>query len=708
MIGRPPWFKRIVEPGGSLEGKRVVMRWNASRWICVALLVGTGCATGCQAVAITKVGRASASTFRGPTIQPAGWPSPQPDPLPIGPDAPSGANPSDPEVLIAHADANRRAGVQSVPASREIAARFELIAVGEATSAMTASKAEPSNRVDAPKALDARAVYAAALSDFLRDSSRDRLKLDRKWEDKLGSQGINVRFDPEASTWTPDRFDEFLIASDYKIEGLEHQYKYEGVGVPLLGVRRFRPTELGSREGEAKFLMPRQVYPVTAVLKLRGKGNQGDGIELASLKEELPTSPVAIPPTPSAEYVLELHDPIVERRVEFEGRSEPLAADLTTSLAYHFIHSPLPILQEVGLLDPQWLEKLAGLYMIHPYVPGKIPVIFVHGLRSSPAAWLKVMNEIRGDPNLRERYQVWLFMYPTGTPFPYSASKLRKSLLELRDVVDPDHSDRALERGVLVGHSMGGLISRLMISESGDALWNLVGTRPFDELNATPERKGMLRDMFFFEPHPMITRAVFIATPHRGSELGDQFIGRLADRLIRLPSSLRRTYRALLVENGRDFFTPEVRSGLPTSIDELRPDNRLLKAMNTLPVRPGLEAHSVIGRKDPLDPIEQSTDGIVAYTSSHIDWAVSEKVVKGDHGCQDTPETIEELRRILTLHLDEHSAHQDDPEVRRASAPPLASIAPAGGTKKRQARVQPPIDPGPEAASTQSWQPVRR
>jgi len=633
--------------------------------------------------------------------QPSGWPTPQPDPLPIGSgfDSLPHENESDPDVLLTHAEANRMAGVHSNPASRAIAARFELIAVGEAASAFASARGEPSNRVDQPKALDARQIYAASLRDFLRDSSRNRLRLDRGWEDDLASQGINVHYDPESSTWTPDRFDEFLIADDYRIKGLDHQYKYPGVGVPLIGIRRFRPGELGSREGEAKFLMPRQVYPVTAVLKLRGKGNRGDGVELASLKEERVTAPAAIPPPPSADYVLELHDPIVERRIEFEGRSEPLAADLTTSLAYHFIHSPLPILQEVGLLDPQWLEKLAGLYMIHPYVPGKIPVVFVHGLRSSPAAWLKVMNEIRGDPDLRERYQVWLFMYPTGTPFPYSASKLRKSLLELREVVDPDHSDRALDRAILVGHSMGGLISRLMISSSSDTIWKLVGTRPFEELKASPERKEMLHDIFFFEPHPMITRAIFIATPHRGSELGDQFIGRLADRLIRMPSSLRMTYRALLVQNGRDFFTPEVRAGLPSSIDELRQDNRLLVAMGSLPVRPGLEVHSVIGRKNPLDPVELSTDGVVAYKSSHLDWSTSEKVVPGDHGCQDTPETIEELQRILTLHLNEFSAHQDDPEVRRASIPPAAEASP-------ESRVR--VRPSPETRSTRSWQPIRR
>src|SRR6185437_5742943 len=136
-------------------------------------------------------------------------------------------------------------------------------------------------------------------------------------------------------------------------------------------------------------------------------------------------------------YRLELHDPLRTGEVRFAGGMQPLTADLSTSLAYHFVRSPLPVLQEIGLLDPQWLEKLAGLYMLHPYEPGKIPVVLVHGLRSSPAAWMKVINDLRGDPILRDRYQFWLFMYPTGTPFPVSAAGLRKGLDELREAIDP-------------------------------------------------------------------------------------------------------------------------------------------------------------------------------------------------------------------------------------------------------------------------------
>ena len=639
-----------------------------------------------------------------------GWPAPQPGPLPIQASTTLSPLPepfeSDPEVLLTHAEQNRRAGVNASSTSTEVAARFELAAVAEAIDALDLAHSEPTDKLDASRSPAARKVYAAALRDFLRDSSGRKVKLDKDWEAKLAKQGIRVQFDPEVSIWNPERFDEFLFADDFEIKGLAHEYKYEGLGVPLLGIKWYQFGDLTARKGKDAFLMPTEIYAVTAILKPRGKGNKGDGIVLASLKDRSATVPAVVPPVPGGDYVLELHDPIVERKVEFQGRSEPLASDMTTSLTYHFVHSPLPILQEIGLLDPQSLEKLAGLYMIHPYIPGKIPVIFVHGLRSSPAAWLKVMNEIRGDPDLRDRYQVWLFMYPTGTPFPYSAAKLRTQINQLRTVVDPEHTDKALDRSVIVGHSMGGLITRLMISSSGQNLWNLVGARPFEEMKASDERKEMLQSVFFFEPHPMITRAVFIATPHRGSELGDQFIGRLADRLIRLPSSLRSTYRALILQNGRDFFTQEVRSGgMPSSIDELRQNNRLLMTIDKLPIRTGLEAHSVMGRNDPKDSVEESTDGVVAYKSSHIDWAKSELVVPSDHGSQDKPETIEELKRILRKHLGEYSQNLDDPEVIRAS---VESELPARAVAARPlARRVNPAPPTSESPPNSGWQPVR-
>ena len=193
----------------------------------------------------------------------------------------------------------------------------------------------------------------------------------------------------------------------------------------------------------------------------------------------------------------------------------------------------------------------------------------------------------------------------------------------------------------------------MMILESGEEAWKLISTRPFDDLQATPERREWLRNIFFFEPQNTVRRVVFIATPHRSSELGDAFIGRLADRLIRLPKALRSDYRDLMTLNDPDFFTDAIRSGLPSSIDQLRTDNRLLIALSRMDRNAEVVCHSIIGRKNPSLPVEQSSDGVVPYTSSHIDWAASELIVTGDHGCQDSPETIRELRRILLIHLEE-------------------------------------------------------
>lgn len=595
------------------------MRWPGGLGILVGCWMAL--AAGCQPVTIERIaGGPSARAARHSERLPELPPPPM-----------DGANPRDPAALMARAEAKCRAALAAERKERELAAGYALGAVVDASEALIASGAELGGKADGTRADQARLILNEATRLALRLSSGRRIKLDREWRDDLAAQGVRVSVARGGALWDPDRFDEFRLADDFTVRGLDLQVRSEGLGVPLIAIRRFRFGDLEGREGEEKFLMPRQVYPASAVLRV-------------------------VPPSAGStgglpEFRLELHDPILARGVDYGSRRLPMATDFSTPLAYHFSHSALPVLQEIGLLNPQWLEKLAGLYMLHPYEPGKIPVVLVHGLRSSPASWTRVINQLQGDPKLRDRYQFWLFLYPTGTPFPASAAKLRRSLDELREAVDPAHLDPAMDRSVLIGHSMGGLISKMLVLASGAEVWKLVSARPFEELRANPERKELLRDIFFFEPHPSIRRVIFIATPHRGSELGDQFIGRLADRLIRLPGSLRSTYRAILLQNGRDFFTPEVRAGLPSSIDELRRDNRLLMSLNSLPVGRGIVIHSIIGQKDPTLPIERGSDGVVPYVSSHLDGAASELVVPGDHGCQDTPETIRELKRILLLHL---------------------------------------------------------
>ncbi len=590
------------------------MRQDGVRWIAGFLVISL--ASGCRDLSIRHVG-----LEMGP---PAGYHVGNSGAL-IS-DDPSGAPAS---TRLSGALASAVASRASVGVADDLAIAGALDAMNQA-SKIFLTKAESDDPKAAAEQAKARAIYNRGLETLLVASGGRRIRLDESWRAEMAARGIRVTIRRDDSVWSPEQFDQFTPVSEYQVRGLEPMARTEGVGVSLIAERRFRFRELESRQGQDKYLMPRQVVPVTAVLRVASPGDPARGVR--------------------PDYLLELHDPLRTDRVDFGPIRQPLATDLSTSLAFHFAHSPLPILQEIGLLDPQWLEKLSGLYMLHPYERGKIPVILVHGLRSSPAAWTKVINALRADPTLRSRYQFWLFMYPTGIPFPYSAARLRERLAELRAIVDPEATDPALGRTVMIGHSMGGLVTKMLIVGSGDEIWKLVSTQPFEALKTSPERRELLRKVFFFEPDPTIERVVFIATPHRGSELGDQFIGRLTDRLIRLPGSLRATYRSLLIQNGRDFFTPTARRGLPSSIDELRPNNPLLKTMNALPFRQGVTYHSVIGQKEP-GPVALGSDGVVPYWSSHLEGAASELVVQGDHGCQDEPDTVGDLRRILYAHI---------------------------------------------------------
>jgi hypothetical protein len=241
-------------------------------------------------------------------------------------------------------------------------------------------------------------------------------------------------------------------------------------------------------------------------------------------------------------------------------------------------------------------------------------------------------------------------MYPTGNPFLLSAAGLRQALREAREVVDTRGTDPAYDQMVLIGHSMGGLLISLAITDSRDALWRIVSNRPVESLMGAPQERDLITQVFCSQPLPFVKRAVFIATLHRGSELANDLVGRVADALLRIPDPLRRSHDALVAQNEAEFFTPQFQAGVPSSIDDLDVDDPYLGTLDGVPPAPWVQAHSIVGKVGD-GPLETSNDGVVSYRSSHIDWAVSERVVSRSHACQDAPETIDELRRILTLHL---------------------------------------------------------
>jgi pimeloyl-ACP methyl ester carboxylesterase len=261
-----------------------------------------------------------------------------------------------------------------------------------------------------------------------------------------------------------------------------------------------------------------------------------------------------------------------------------------------------------------------------------------------------MVTGLEADPLLRERYQFWTFGYATGAPLLYSAHLLRQDLRAARGRLDPDRTDTALDHMILIGHSMGGLLAKMMAQDSRSYLWELRSPRPFEKLVGPPEDRDLLRQVVFFESQPEVRRLIFIATPHRGSRLDRGIIRRVGGWLCRLPDPLKQVHQRMLASNGPAFFTPMLRRRLPTSIDQLAWEHPDLQALVALGIGPGVTYHSIIADlRDP--PLAEGIDGIVPYASAHLDGASSELLVHGGHLCQAHPLVIREVGRILTEHL---------------------------------------------------------
>jgi pimeloyl-ACP methyl ester carboxylesterase len=346
-------------------------------------------------------------------------------------------------------------------------------------------------------------------------------------------------------------------------------------------------------------------------------------------------------------------DPLSIEEVEYAGHRFPLAADYTAPLALALSRDNPKRLELARLLQPQKYAETARLARLQPYDPSKIPVICVHGLMDSPATWTPMINTLRSDPEIRRNYQIWFYSYPSGYPYPYSAAIMRQQL----DAINARYPGH--KKVVLIGHSMGGIISRTMLTDSGMTLWNAIFKAPPDRVALSPKTRKMLTDALIFKHRPEVGRTIFISAPHRGSTLATNWAGRIGSSLVKGPSTL-----VSIMNEARSFVTLDATSlqlkRIPNSIDTLAPNNRFVKAINTIPITPGIPYNSIMGdrgkggNKDHTPPV--STDGIVPYWSSHLDGAQSELIVPSNHSAHQNPQAIQEVRRILKLHASRGSS----------------------------------------------------
>jgi len=296
------------------------------------------------------------------------------------------------------------------------------------------------------------------------------------------------------------------------------------------------------------------------------------------------------------------------------------------------------------------------LYLMQPYDPNKRILLMVHGLASSPEAWVNVANELMGDEELRQHFQIWQFYYPTNMPIALNHEAIRQTLDDAMRHFDPSGGNQASQGMVIVGHSMGGIIARLMVSSSGDALWDRLVAEKVHDKTRLEHIREKVAPLLRFDPLPQVERVVFIATPHRGTDKAGSSLGHWIGRMVRMPMATLQKFADVLPDLTSSTKGANRRASIPTSINNLDKSDEFVQAAADLPISMRVHYNSIIARRRPAVPLDASDDGLVPYWSSHLEGADSEQVVHAGHSVQETPQAVMELKRILHLDIRERAS----------------------------------------------------
>ncbi|HEV3098541.1 MAG TPA: alpha/beta fold hydrolase [Candidatus Udaeobacter sp.] len=459
-----------------------------------------------------------------------------------------------------------------------------------------------------PKNESARSIYNFAVARVVQDVDRTDIEPWRHPVTVVTDEGRYTLVSPKPvdADRDPSRYDLFPTDT-LKIGGkfFKTYSTVSGLGAPIAVVGR---TE--SPHFRQQYKLRRIYAPITAIVRFSGR-----------------------------KASLEFMDPLNAERTTLNKQTFPLAADFDAPTALLVARERPERLGLSRVMNPEAYADTAMLTRLQQFDPARTPVIFVHGLQETGASRALMIDSLRHDPSIRKHYQFWFFSYPSGYPYPYAAALFRQDLDGIKRVF-PNH-----KRMVLIGHSMGGLICRLMVTDAGDKIWRDFFATPPARTPLASDTRKLLEQALVFNHRPDIQRVIFISTPHRGSDLASNSIGRIGAALVRTPrlfTSIYASTKPLLIAD------PAARplNRMPNSVDTLEPNDRFVEAVNKLSITRGIPYHSIIGDRGRGDT-PNSSDGVVPYWSSHLPGAQSELIVNSDHGAQYNPQAIREVERIL-------------------------------------------------------------
>ncbi len=475
---------------------------------------------------------------------------------------------------------------------------------------------------DDPQHRGTAEVYNASSEHLLRIArSSGKVQLGQSIWMPISKRELRFEIPFASRLLTPDQLGDFEFVSDYELKNLRSRNTTPGLGVPIIAIRK----QSQNPEPVEKYYTKGMSFSATLVLRFDTDSGANGRLQIFDSRE--------------SDGML-VGDSLM-----------PLQTDVSTPLARYLSNRDLSLLDTWGYIRPDHAAKLSGLYMVQPYDPDRIPVLMVHGIWSSPMTWMEMFNDLQADPEIRRKYQFWFYLYPTGEPMAFSAARLRDDLQQIRHDCDPYHRNDHLDEMVVVGHSMGGLISQMLTLNSSNKLWNSVSSKPVEELKANDETKSEIRRVFFFESNPSIDRVVTIASPYHGSSLSNRFTRWLSGSLVWLPAKTYQLSQVVFEQDDKHWW--ERFSAPRTSLDSLTKKSGVLRLIRETRMPDDVKHHNIVGVKRGTSQSDW-TDGVVSYRSAHCEDVASEKIVRASHSeVHRHPDAVAEVRRILLEHLRE-------------------------------------------------------